>query len=83
MSFNPLADAADLRAENHSLKERLAEAVKELEHQRTVARVFHDANHKLIAEAYTARCELRAAKDRMATMHRRDPATGRLLPRGK
>jgi hypothetical protein len=80
MSFKPWADAADLRAENQLHKTELAEVAKELEHQRTVARVFHDTNHKLNADIYIARCNLAAAK---AKMHRRDPATGRLLPKGK
>lgn len=29
------------------------------------------------------RVEIQSLKDQMATMHRRDPKTGRILPRGK
>jgi len=94
MSWNPWSDAARLRAENSSLKSLLSQETKRLtkalEHEKMVSKVFHDANHKLISdidaarrELDMARRELDAATHKMATMHRRDPVTGRLLPRGK
>lgn len=83
MSWNPWTDAAQLRAENHSLKQQLKDALRERDRERTISKVWHDANHRLVAGIATAERELAQAKAQMATMHRRDPATGRLLPRGK
>ena len=83
MSWNPWADAAQLRASLSSYKRRVKELEASLAHERMVSKVFHDANHKLVGDVYTAQRELAQAKAQMATMHRRDPVTGRLLPRGK
>lgn len=83
MGWGPWSELATLRAENSSLKRKLREAVQEIGHQRTVARVFNDNNGKLQREIYLADCALAAAKAKMANMHGRDPVTGRLLPRGK
>lgn len=87
MSWNPWSDAARLRAENSTLRALLKQETKrlgrDLDHERMVSKTFHDANHKLIEDIYLAQRELAQAKAQMATMHRRDPVTGRLLPRGK
>lgn len=83
MSWNPWADAAMLRAMLSSCSSQAKELERNLAHEKMVSKVFHDANHKLIADIDTAQRQLAQAKAQMATMHRRDPVTGRLLPRGK
>jgi hypothetical protein len=81
--YNPWAELRQLYAENTSLKRRLRETTKALDHERMVSKVFHQANGKLVQDTYLAERDLAAAKNQMAQMHRRDPVTGRLLPKGK
>ena len=83
MSWNPWVTISQLRAENSTLKQETKRLGKDLDHEKMFSRVFHDANHKLIADIHAAQCELAQVKAQVATMHRRDPVTGRLLPRGK
>ena len=79
----PWSELNALRSENWSLKRKLKEAVSAIDHERMVSKVFHQANEKLLGDLYKAERERDTARGLMEQMHRRDPVTGRLLPRGK
>lgn len=80
--LNPWGELADLRAAKSSLERQLKEMAKSRDWHQTAAGVFQKANHKLIEDLHRTECELNEARNIMATMHRRDPTTGRLLPKG-
>lgn len=78
--LNPWGELRELKA--RLAAEEAAYAAEETEQQKELAKLRAD-NKTLESELGGYKILYHSLNEKMKTMHRRDPKTGRILPRGK